>query len=240
MAGNNLPLRAGGQREGESGPWTGTAEVVRLYDTGLSLRQVARQLGVSTKYVYTRLIRAGHERRPARTPEKQVDVTEIVRLYDSGLSIADVADRLGVSTGLVRDRLRTAGQVTRPGGAHRREFDTVAARQLYESGLTLKQVAAMLGVADATVRARFRETGVPVRPHGEHLGRIGRARRLDVDVTEVVRLYDSGLPMAEIADRLGVSGQTIRARLAEMGHPIRPAGPAIRAATQSPPHTEAA
>jgi len=158
-------------------------------------------------------------------PRVEVDVDELKRLYvDEGLSIQQVVDRTGVKRQTVSRRLRAAGVALRPSGgeANRFDLDIDELKRLHiDEQLTLAQIGKRLGIQGATVAAHLRRAGVEVRPT-KHTG--GRPRAT-VDVAEAVRLYvDEQLPVAKVAEQVGVHPGVVRARLIEAGVTIRKAG----------------
>jgi very-short-patch-repair endonuclease/lambda repressor-like predicted transcriptional regulator len=79
--------------------------VVQLYQSGMSLGQLAQLNGCSMKGVRNCLTRAGVAIRPKPSP----DIVEVVNLYRSGMSENQVAQQMGVSRGCIRNRLIKAG-----------------------------------------------------------------------------------------------------------------------------------
>lgn len=69
-------------------------ELLELYESGLSLMQIANQLGVSETLVYRRL--KDQPLYNARKTESQIDNKMLLDLYNSGLTTQQVADKLGI------------------------------------------------------------------------------------------------------------------------------------------------
>lgn len=84
----------------------------------------------------------------------------------------------------------------------------------YQAGEPVRAIAARFGVHRGTVSEFVRQAGVPARERG--LDAAGRAR--------ASALYDSGLTLAQVADGVGSSVETVRAAVLAEGGTIRPKG----------------
>jgi hypothetical protein len=83
----------------------------------------------------------------------------------------------------------------------------------YQAGETVDVIAAATGLHHTTVRRRIKRAGVEMT-QGD-LAR--RNQRLDLPGDELARRYRAGESAEHIGLSLGVSSQTVRNRLAEMG-----------------------
>lgn len=94
----------------------------QLYRSGLTLAQVAAELGCSRSAVFRRLRRDGVPRRSGTPPPHPAATADIVRLRDSGLTWSQVARLVGMTDQGVRSRYTTAtrGRVRRAPGAQAR------------------------------------------------------------------------------------------------------------------------
>ena len=143
------------------------AEVIRLYQTGLSAIAVSAAIGVTERKVRRMIGNAGITRRPGRLAELVDPETaaEVIRLYQAGLSVIAVSAKAGVTKETVRRLVRGAGIMrTRglppvPPGVRR------AIAAACGAGMTAGQAAARYQVSRETV---FRILGVPgtARPPG--------------------------------------------------------------------------
>ncbi|MBT3164030.1 hypothetical protein HTV80_13010 [Streptomyces sp. Vc74B-19] len=89
-------------------------DFARLYDDGLSIREVAARTGTSYTYARARLIAAGVEFRKTTTLERTLALADdCARLYGRGLSIRAVAARVGCSYRYTRDLIVLGGAVLR-------------------------------------------------------------------------------------------------------------------------------
>ncbi|EMF31099.1 hypothetical protein H114_00682 [Streptomyces gancidicus BKS 13-15] len=86
----------------------------RLYDGGLSIREVAARTGTSYRFARERLIEAEVEfRRPTISESTLALADDCARLYERGLSIKAVAARVGYSFQYTRDLIVLGGAVMR-------------------------------------------------------------------------------------------------------------------------------
>lgn len=89
-----------------------TAEIVRLYATGVTATKVSEKTGRPLRTVTDVLRRHGVEIR-RQFSRVDVDCSEIERLYRSGQSIRKIAEELGVSKSTVSKNLASAGVALR-------------------------------------------------------------------------------------------------------------------------------
>lgn len=78
---------------------------------------------------------------------------------------------------------------------------------------SMRQIAACYGFAEDSIRKRLLRLGVTPRPRWERGHRI----RVEVDVARALTLLRAGATLAMAAEEEGVSPQTLRRRLAEVG-----------------------
>lgn len=103
-----------------------------------------------------------------------------------------------------------------PSPAERREM----ARLYLDERLSLARVAERTFWSATAVRRALMVDGIPPRPQGANCGPNHRAlseRQLD----ETVELYQQGLSLDAVAERLGLVRDTVKYRLAKAGVPLR-------------------
>ncbi len=93
----------------------------------------------------------------------------------------------------------------------RRRAELVAA---YQAGEPVRTIAGRFGVHRGTVSEFVRQAGVPPRELG--LDAAGRAR--------AASLYESGLTLAQVAEEVAASVETVRSAVLAEGGTIRPRG----------------
>lgn len=104
-------------------------------------------------------------------------------------------------------------------GRRHRETDHARIAALYLDGMTTIEVAAVEGINPATVSRILASQGVPTRP----------MPKTPVDDEKLRRLRSEGVPVAAMADELGVGIGVVRRRMRELGLPSYPSGkPLIR------------
>ncbi len=147
-------------RGGRSSSDIPEADLVRLYcDQGLSLSEVARQLGWSPSAIYSRLVALGIARRKASARNAvEADAAELRRLYvDEGLSLSAIAGRYGCALTTIWRRLQAAGVQSREGGSEpkyaRTDFSGDLAEKAYLVGFRLGDLhVAMEGTRTIVVK----------------------------------------------------------------------------------------
>jgi lambda repressor-like predicted transcriptional regulator len=216
-------------------PDTRRARLADLYDSGMSIRQVAVACGCSPKTAHRRLIAAGvtlrpaggvKGRRPAREPLTAEEEQAAADVYSGGQpSLHKLGTDYGVSGDTMARRLRARGVEIRPRGR------TAASRppagpppdvlRLHHEGMPPRDIAAELGRSDpAEIARQLRAAG-----HTPH-----RGRRIPAGADLAAAFAEAGSIRA-LAHRYRVSEDRLRAALGEQRGAISPgrqAGPALR------------
>jgi hypothetical protein len=93
-----------------------TDNLKRLYESGLSLNQIAQKLGIGAMSVRKYLLAAGVPIRSraegqALRPHGRTEITvnEVVALYNAGMSEKAIEKKIGLSRPAIRNRLLKAG-----------------------------------------------------------------------------------------------------------------------------------
>lgn len=136
--------------------------------------------------------------------------------YLAGDSIAELAASYGVDPSTIHRRLRAAGVEPHGHATMRRSRQVLTDRQLrshFRAGRPIRVIADEHGVDWHTVAARATALGL-IAPSDDITDR-GRA---------AAALYDTGMSLPQVADRLGVNPRTVRRWLVAIGHPLRPRG----------------
>lgn len=96
------------------------AQIIKLWNEGLSARAVAEQVGVSQPLVSSLILRrraSGEITRPKVSgPRNEERNARIVMLWNDGLSSKEIADRIGVTKNVVLAAIvkhRALGDITR-------------------------------------------------------------------------------------------------------------------------------
>jgi transposase-like protein len=203
------------------------------YVTGKSIKQLAREYGVSTKPVQRILKQHGIESRaPGRKTTVSLTDAEKKKLdaeYRAGdVSVADLAKRHGYPHAAVRNAIESFGGVRRRGpGAEgfdpdeRREI----ARRFVEDGETQGALAEAFGCGIGTIIRVLRLEGVPAGAHGQkgerhHAWKGGK--RLNENGYVMIRVDQND----EIGQAMGPqNGYLLESRLVMAHHLGRPLFP---------------
>jgi len=148
---------------------------ISLYESGLSIRAVARKLKRDRDIIVHpqtvgRWARLRGLARPVGDRRRIKLGEEARRLYESGLTLAQVATRLGAGRTTVAKRLREMGCVIRPSRivyGHRLTADRL--RKLYiERGLRAQEIARRFRCSTGTVYHWLRRNHVPLKQVRRH------------------------------------------------------------------------
>lgn len=231
------PARERTHGAGWAKPTFDVDEAWRLYQTGLSTRDVGVQLGVTGQTIRAQLLRAGYSLREPGGGMPRIDVDEAIRLAEQGLTLSQIARALDASPSGVRTHLHRAGITPRDGRQDPRQNvnfrpdlddDTIAAE--YQDGATIPELAAKYEAGTRTIRMRLLKAGVTLRD--DRRGHSGGHNKADVytsdEIAEATRLYEAGRTMKQIADHLGRSESGIHRVLTRAGIQTRSSGEAQR------------
>jgi len=145
--------------------WVDRDRVVEMYQSGMTVVEVADQLGCHPRTVHRTLIALGVPRRttgPRLTGNREA----IVELYLDGLSLVEVSERLDLSISTVRRHITRAGVTRGRGMPPRLDMEDIAQR--YEAGESVVQIANALGASKGGVYDVLQRAGVQLRPWGSH------------------------------------------------------------------------
>ena len=182
-------------------------EIVRLYEQGLSLRRIARRLGLSEAGVRGILSRKHlRPRKPVDFDSLPIEVRmppplrkTLAELYRQGLGINQIGKRLGLSTKSVREALRVE--------------DVSQVRELSEQGFSLKKIASTLGVTPGMVGYIVHRDGIPRKPKGAGWYLSDDMRR------EILSLHQQRTSNAAIARQFHIHPITVANVLRRLGVP---------------------
>jgi DNA invertase Pin-like site-specific DNA recombinase len=112
---HRVPTQKARQRQVRLSPGD-RQKLIKAYESGLTIRELARAFGVNRKTASAILKRYGIDRH-YRVLDAEA-VREAAKLYSAGLSLQVVGDQFGVDASTVRKALRAAGVQTRPVGTN--------------------------------------------------------------------------------------------------------------------------
>lgn len=152
-------------------------------------------------------------------PRKRVETTfDVVQMYKDGMGVPAIEEATGVSSTTIYRRLGVAGAER----CKAVEVPIADLAAMYESGLTTTKIAENTGLSIHAVSNRLKKAGVILRAPGTPLPRETQAFK-DM-VTEMIRLYETGLSAEAVAAAFGYEATVVFSRFREIGHKSRPVG----------------
>jgi DNA-binding CsgD family transcriptional regulator len=133
----------------------------------------------------------------------------VIARCKEGLTQREIAEEIGCSVDTVGEclrRVRVPPRRPRPD----RVRDTEIVKR-YRAGQTIGQVAVATGVSETSVRNALSRSGVKRRPRGPEAG-----SRRDYD-DEVIRRYQAGASMQDVAAAMGLGFKAVRGALLRHG-----------------------
>jgi uncharacterized protein (DUF433 family) len=173
------------------------------------LGELAAELNISVQIITDRAQRSGPGKRGRRRRRADVPAGQVAGLYQAGWTVGQIAARYQVAASTVLRRLDDAGMARRPTSSPAAFAVEEAARRVQQDGAIFAELARFYQVSVDAVRAQLRARGIaPPPPTSPRVLR-------GIPAAQLVGLYASGLTMAQIAARYGVSRETISSRLHE-------------------------
>ncbi|MFI9845097.1 helix-turn-helix domain-containing protein [Nonomuraea sp. NPDC051941] len=183
------------------------AEAVRLYASGLTVRQVAAELKVSHAAVHRALVAANVPRRPRGStasllsPQRRA---QILAAYRSGMPIEDMMRSLRVCGRTIKSVAEEAGEPPRErGGPRSLDWDQIAG--LADQGWPSDAIAVLVGGSIGHVRAILRDMG-----YGRGLAELPES-------PELVELYQRLKSVRAVARHLRAGPRRVKDALAAAG-----------------------
>lgn len=197
-------------RKGKPGPAPSPVkeDLVAAYEPGMSISELARKFGVGSATADRWLKEAGVYVRVYPFEKKRKGVLET---YEPGMDIKELAKEFDVSEGTVRAWLKRAGLM--------RSTRTSTIREKiirsYVPGMNVSELARKFNVLPGTAIGWLQEEGIYVPSKAR--GRKGRKGPKKDKYEKVIRLYQPGMNVAELAREVGVHYTTIIRWLKESG-----------------------
>jgi DNA-binding NarL/FixJ family response regulator len=198
--------------------------MVARYQAGASVREISQTEGISisavrrqlrlhgqTFGVLSRLLRqTGDQSQTVQTMAAQV-----AERFHSGTCVHRIAADMQISYYAVRRMLDTAGV------SHHRLRDSIddhsaTERQriarMYQAGNTIKQIADQTGIRPGILKRILAGQGVTLRPGG-----FTKIVLTPQQSTQIIRLYQAGLHMKEVAEKLNLTARAVSKHLTQSG-----------------------
>lgn len=181
------------------------AQFVELYEAGWSATAIAEHTGSNRKLVVADLRDAGVDLRRLAPLEEWID-----RYIVDGETAAEISETYGVTAAAVYEAMREAGVARRPAVVrHRHVDDTVIVGMFVDDEITIGRIGDELGISMYLVRAALRRNDV------------NTLRRSPLDEDRLAALYEAGLTLGAIADKLKESRSRVRNAIKRLGLPKR-------------------
>ncbi|SFD14669.1 Clp protease N-terminal domain-containing protein [Streptomyces aidingensis] len=184
-----------------------------LWADGARVRDIAAELGVTPVTVHRWAAKA--ELPPRRSGRDSADARRrLGELWaDPDRSPTSIAEELGISRVTVHKWAQEEGLPPRQAARRADQLDKVA-EMWADQERTVRSIAAELGVALPTLRRRVAELGLPPR-------RARRMPKLEQSEARLRALWADGRGIAEIAEELGVTRETVTMWVLRLGLPTR-------------------
>lgn len=205
-------------------------EVIKYLKQGLYYREIAKKYGVSEDFLYNR--RKEYEKKVGKTVEEilseegnfeinkkrvYVPVLEVVQEWKNGMKLEDIAEKHNVSRETIISRLKeyqlkTGEQVIQ--NKRKKEIPLDEIIKEWKKGMTLEKLGQKYGVTRETISKRIKEFEYKT---GQKLVRdyIERVPKIDLPIEEIIEEWKNGTVLEEIAQKYGVTRNTIQRRLEE-------------------------
>ena len=192
----------------------------QLYSTGMSLKAVAANLGVSRSTVSRWLkshgyqVRQGSEAHKRGTTIEQGVQEQIRRMNSQHIPLLEISASLQISYGRLHRFLSDEGLLW---GRRIADVDLERLARLYDSGSTITDIADELNLDWKTVKSRLDKLGYSIRKADEY-NRQG-VDGLERQYKEMIADQNS---LSTTAEKLGVSKYVLRQRIGGGGAELRP------------------
>lgn len=198
-------------------------EMVEMLESGATITEIARKLGVSRHTVqrHLKLICPSGLNGCNRRKLEAWELERAAEMWRAGAKLKEIAEHLGVSVYTVYLHLKKMGLIN----VNRRKISEDKIKQIAEmrlAGAKLKEIAERLNVKEGAVRYYLRKMGLTrsvkrkVEKKMESTGSV--KRKVDENkLKQMVDLWHEGLTLKEIARQVGLNVYTVMDYLHKMG-----------------------
>ena len=197
-------------------------DIIEMYKSGVSIRKIAAKYNVSVTIIKDRLIKQGVYEKYRRIPNEKSfspsKIKEIIEMYEANVEIAAIARVYGVRWENIRDILISYGayKKKRTDIPERKLFTPLEMEdiiKMYKSGVSIEKIATKYGVGWSTIKNKLMKHGV----YDTSKSSSAVIQFTPFQMKTILRMYRLGMSMEKIAEKYGVSWQTIRDRLMKHG-----------------------
>ena len=198
-------------------------EIVELWNSGMTQRNIARNLHVSIATIGNILREArkkGIEVKKANTRRKNVEdmeklEAEIVELWNSGMSREEISDKIHVSIAAIGKVLREArkkGIYIRESKRGRKKSEKAEKLEeeivrLHNSGMKQRDIAKKIHTSTTTIKDALKKA----KEKGIYVGKNTRGRNASTEErnAKIVELWNLKMSYKDIANKLHISQSTV-------------------------------
>lgn len=199
-------------------------KVLQLHQEGLSLSQIAEQLGISIAAVRYHLPKKSVKRGSDR------EMRMAARLYAKGRTQNEIGQELGFSGATVGQWLKRLGVTSRVAGPRgHSSADRQAVIESYRSGVAIAAISREHGISTVTIRNWLSAADIELRPRANK----NRAE-MTIDAKTVeswAKLHREGKSVTAIARQFRTTKRTVSKLLKLHGHTVRRPGAPPKVAT---------
>lgn len=194
-------------------------QVRDLYDQGMSLDEVGRQVGLTRERVRQLLVLMGHTKRHygsgRRQEERRLQADAVLQAYREAErpTLSDIFLRTGVNITSISEILKENGLGIRRHKIAAADHERI--RQRYEAGESAMRIARAYDVSTVTMLRLLKMMGVKVRSVGGTRAKTAQERKA------LVASYERLRSVARVAREQGVAPMTVRRYLLEAGVDVR-------------------
>lgn len=205
-------------------------EVIEYLKKGMFYREIAKKYGVSEDLLYQR--RKIYEQEVGKTIEeilsedgnyevnkkrRYVPVENMLNDWEKGMKLLELAEKYNVSRETIINRLREYQVKTGKKVINTKRKKVIPLEEIitdWKAGMTLEKLELKYKVSRDTISMRMREFEAET---GKKLERdfFVRTPKKDLPVEEIVAEWKSGFVLEDIAQKYGVTRNTVRRRLEE-------------------------
>lgn len=165
---------------------------VELWNKRTSSKIMAKELGISESYVYY-YARFYRDECPKRGVK--VNREKFIELWNSEYLVKDIAKELGVSESFVY-RYASVHRDECPSRHYQGDYAKLV--ELWNAGVKVHEISELLGIAEYNIRAYAFN-------HQDECHVRRSRKKVGINYSKLIELWNKGVPSSEIAKLLGVS-----------------------------------
>jgi len=194
-------------------------EIVRKYENGISIEDLGKEYWVSFDTVNRRINEyykeAGIER-PYKSARIELPIEEIIKKYENGTNVKNLGKEYNVSESTINNRIKeyyAETKIERPVkkvGKKKIKLPIEEIVKKYENRTSMVKLGKEYSVSGETINSRINEYY-----EERKIERPNKSTRIELPVEEIVKRYENGDRIEDIAKEYNVSEFTINRRIKE-------------------------